>query len=107
MPEPTQLFRLSTVEKDVENLNWDSLKSNGGDGTSDGMESRIAKLEAHVENIKETLRDIKTDIRDLRSELGALRSKVDSHFMILGGMVIATAVGLAGMMAKGFHWIGG
>jgi hypothetical protein len=33
-----------------------------------------------------------------------LRNKLDQHFILGIGGLIATAVGLAGLMAKGFHW---
>lgn len=53
---------------------------------SDRMEARIARLEAHIEHIREDVSSIKVDIR------------------ILLGMIIAAALGLAGLMAKGFGW---
>jgi hypothetical protein len=99
MVEPDQSLRLANLESQMKTLANSSLKHNGGDGTSGGMEPRVAKLESDVGNIKEAIRDIKTDIRDLRA-------KIDSQFLIVSGMIIATALGLAGLMAKGFHWIG-
>ena len=63
-----------------------------------GMEARIAKLEAHAEHIQRDLGEVKTDLR-------TLAKKVDAHLLILGGMVIASSIGLAGLLAKGFHWV--
>ncbi len=76
-----------------------SLKNSGGDGTSGGMEARVARLESDVEHIKTTTGEIRLDIRELRK-------KIDDHFLILGGMIVAVALGLAGLLAKGFHWLG-
>lgn len=70
----------------------------GGPGGGDGLEARIARLEVSVSHIESDVRDIKTDLRDLRN-------KVDSHLVLLFGALIATAVGLAGLMAKGFGWL--
>ena len=40
---------------------------------------------------------LKTDLREMRRDM-----RVD--FRILFGAIIAVALGLAGLMAKGFHW---
>jgi hypothetical protein len=32
-------------------------------------------------------------------------AKVDRHFLILSGMIVSLGVGMAGLMAKGFHWV--
>lgn len=69
--------------------------SSGGDAR---IEARIAKLESDVENIKTNMSDIKTDIR-------GIREKMDSHFLITWGGIIVVALGLAGLMAKGFKWL--
>lgn len=63
-----------------------------------GMDARVAKLEVTVEYIQRDISEIKSDVK-------SLRNKVDSHFLITGGMIIATALGLAGLLAKGFHWL--
>ena len=62
-------------------------------GPGDGMEARIAKLEAVTEATDKRLSLIETDIR-------ALGTKLDTHFYITWGGIIA----LAGLIAKGFHW---
>jgi hypothetical protein len=62
------------------------------------MEPRVAKLEAAVEHIQRDISEIKSDVR-------ALRDNARSDFHILFGAVIAVALGLAGMMARGFHWL--
>jgi hypothetical protein len=75
-----------------------SLKSGGGGGTSDGMEPRVAKLEAAVEHIQRDTNDIKTDVRSLRDH-------ARTDFRVLFGAIIIVALGLASMMARGFHWL--
>lgn len=61
------------------------------------MEVRIAKLEASVAHIEADIKDIKADIRDVKRD-----SRED--FRILFGALVFVALGLAGIMAKGFHW---
>ncbi len=64
------------------------------------MEARVAKIEAHIEHIQSDLNDIKSDIREIKRE-------ARTDFRLLFGAVIFVALGLAGLMARGFHWIGG
>lgn len=73
------------------------MKGGGGDDTFDPMEPRVAKLEADIEHVKTTLTDIKQDVREMRAD-------AKSDFRILFGAVITVAIGLAGLMGKGFHW---
>lgn len=75
-----------------------SLARDGSDGNNRGMEARVAKLEAAAEFIQRDVAEIKSDQR-------TLAAKVDAHFLILAGMIIAAVLGLAGLMAKGFQWI--
>ena len=62
------------------------------------MDARIAELESNVDHIQSDTREIKQDIREM---------KVDARtdFRILFGSIIGVAIGLAGLMAKGFGWI--
>jgi hypothetical protein len=64
------------------------------------MEARVAKLEAHIEHIQQDLNEIKSDVREIKRDARA-------DFRLLFGALIFLALGLAGLMAKGFHWIGG
>ena len=61
------------------------------------MEARLASLETHTQHIIANVGDLRADVR-------RLESKIDSHFIILAGMVIGAVLGLAGLVAKGFHW---
>lgn len=75
-----------------------TLKSGDGGGISDGMEARVAKLEASSEFIQR-------EITDLKSEIRGMRNDARSDFRLMFGAIIAVALGLAGIMAKGFGWI--
>lgn len=66
------------------------LKKSGGGGTFNGMDGWQASVEAR-------LGELKTEIRGLRDE-------ARTDFRVLFGAIIAVALGLAGLMAKGFHW---
>jgi hypothetical protein len=61
------------------------------------MEPRVAALEAHFKHLSDDVSDIKSDVRGIRSE-------ARTDFRVLFGALIAVALGLAGLMAKGFHW---
>ncbi|NHB89748.1 hypothetical protein CE143_20300 [Photorhabdus luminescens] len=62
------------------------------------LEARVARLESDVEHIKKSIDEVKTDVREMRKD-------ARSDFRLLFGAIIAVALGLAGLMAKGFHWI--
>lgn len=57
----------------------------------------FAKLESDIDHIKVTLKEIKDDVREIKRD-------ARSDFRILFGALITVALGLAGIMAKGFHW---
>lgn len=79
--------------------NQAELLATGGQPPHDGgMEARVAKLEAAMEHVQLDIRDIKQDVREIKSN-----ARVD--FRLLFGALIATALGLAALMAHGFHWL--
>jgi hypothetical protein len=96
--EPENLRHLRDYRQTTGPGSQDRLKSGGGGGTSDGMEPRVAKLEAAVEHIQRDTTDIKTDVR-------TLRDNARTDFRVLFGAIIIVALGLAGMMARGFRWL--
>ncbi len=61
------------------------------------MEARIARLEVAVDYA-----ELKADGRELRTEIHRIRT---TDFRILLGSLITVALGLAGIMAKGFGWL--
>jgi hypothetical protein len=66
------------------------------------MEARIAKLEATVEHTQLDLKELKEDVRAIRAEIVGIRT---TDFRLLFGAIIAVALGLASLMAKGFGWL--
>jgi hypothetical protein len=103
LAEPSQtLSRLIQAEERISRLEGGFLQSPAGGGTSDGMEARIAKLEAAVDHIQQDVRDIKTEMRDVRHDITGIRT---TDFRLIFGAIIAVALGLAGIMAHGFHWL--
>lgn len=98
-------------------------KKKQGNGGGDDLEARVAKLESDVEYIKRDIQDIKTEIRQhrsenteefksvreefksVRAEIKEVRELHHKDFRILFGALITVALGLAGLMAKGFGWL--
>lgn len=62
------------------------------------LDSRVARLESDVSHIRTDIAEMKHDIKDIRKDM-------QSDFRALFGVIIAVALGLAGLMAKGFHWL--
>lgn len=50
-----------------------SLKSGDGDGTSGGMEVRVARLEVDVDYIKRDVADIKADMRGVKTDITGIK----------------------------------
>jgi hypothetical protein len=46
------------------------------------------------------------DIGEIKTEIREMRIDARTDFRLTFGVLIATALGLAGIMAKGFGWIG-
>jgi outer membrane murein-binding lipoprotein Lpp len=72
----------------------------GGNGGS-GMEARVAKLEASVQHMERDIGELKADVRQIRADITGIRT---TDFRLIFGAIITVALGLAGLMAKGFHW---
>lgn len=75
-----------------ETLNRENTSTTGSGG--DGLGPRIA----NVEHIKASLHDVKTELRDFKKQ-----SRVE--FLLIFGAIITTTLGIAGIIAKGFHWL--
>lgn len=52
------------------------LPNGGGDGTSGGMEARVAALETHVEHMRGDIGALKGDVHAIRSDVGTLKTDV-------------------------------
>lgn len=62
------------------------------------LEPRVAKLETHIEYVRRDLDELRVDFREHRKE-------TRTDFRLLFGALITAALGLAGMMGKGFGWL--
>jgi len=90
---------------DVTHLaSWRDKRGDAGNtgGTNppggDELEARVSKLENHFEYIRRDLDDVKNDVRDIKKDMR-------EDFRIMFGALVVVALGLAGMMAKGFGWL--
>jgi hypothetical protein len=66
------------------------------------MGQSIGKLESDVSHIQKDLREFKTD---MKADLGKMGERMDRDFRLLFGAIITVAIGLGGLMAKGFGWL--
>jgi hypothetical protein len=82
----------------------------------EAMESRVAVLERIAEQTDATLRDIRSELRDFRIEMRELRQDMhaglnevrrvhERDFRLTFGALIATAVGVASLIARSVHWL--
>lgn len=88
-----------------------------GDGPHDGgMEARVARLESDMGHVKSDMAEVKVETRlhregltsfskEVSAEFRAVRKEMQTDFRLLFGALIAVALGLAGIMAKGFGWL--
>lgn len=109
---------------DVTSLHTGRSVVYGGEPPHDGgMEARVAKLESDMTHVLSALGDIRADGRSHRDgltafardingefgkvngEFGKVRHEMKVDFRLLFGALIAVALGLAGLIAKGFHWL--
>jgi hypothetical protein len=70
----------------------------GGGGDDGGTQTRLGKLGANIEHVQQDVSDLRHDVREIRSLMAA-------DFRRTWGGLIAISLGLAGMMARGFHWL--
>jgi hypothetical protein len=76
-----------------------------------GMDARVAVLEEIASATKQATAGLRTEVRETNCRMDALRDTIDAlrdtgevNFRIMVGALITTALGLAALMAKGFHW---
>lgn len=81
--------------------------------------AQIAQVDLHLARIEAKQDEFtrhyatKADVVALRDEMktavseakSSLSDRIERDFRILFGALIAVALGLAGLMAKGFHWL--
>ncbi len=76
------------------------------------MEKRIDKLEANVDGIKVDVAVLKADVHyikhdmsDMKSDIRVVKDRQERDFRLLFGAIIFVALGMTGVMAKGFGWL--
>ncbi|KLU42791.1 hypothetical protein AM504_10205 [Klebsiella michiganensis] len=70
------------------------------------MDGRMGRMESDISYIKRDISDVKDDIKDVRNDIKDIRKDMKGDFRLTFGALIAVALGLAGLMARGFGWIG-
>jgi hypothetical protein len=85
-----------------------NLAGGGSPPHDPGMEARVAVLEEIAASTKQATVDLRLEVHDLRSDTNRrfdlMRDAMERDFRILFTALITTALGLAALMAKGFHW---
>ncbi len=85
MPARHRLAAVRTVGRDA---------AAGGNG----LRARVAKVETAIEHIR-------TDVAEVRRDLREIKRDARLDFRLLFGALIVTALGLAGIVARGFGWL--
>lgn len=62
------------------------------------METRLVRIEIMLEYMQRDIKELKDDVRHIHAQLS-------TDFRILFGASITVALGLTGVMAKGFGWL--
>lgn len=92
------VVKINPSRMDAGKKNDDTGMNSNGNGGGDDMQARVAKLESDVDYIKKSIGEIKDDVREIKRD-------ARTDFRLTFGALIAVALGLAGLMAKGFHWL--
>ncbi len=93
----------------------ETLAKPGGRSDSGGMEARVAVLEQIAADTRETLKEIKdhllrleeshkADFRRLEDDFRRVEEHQRGDFRLLLSAGAAATIGLAALMAHGFHW---
>jgi hypothetical protein len=76
------------------------------------MEARILNLEGTVlrmaqstSRLEADMSHVQKDIGAMKTDIGQIRERQDRDFRLLFGALITLALGLGGLMAKGFGWL--
>jgi len=82
-----------------------SLPPSPGPPYPGAIEARVGVLEQIAVSTKEILVEIKQHIREIKREMNNMRSDQRSDFRLIFSALVATALGLAGVMAHGLNWL--
>lgn len=84
---------------------WPPIAKPRDGGDNGGMEAKIARLESDMSHISKTLDEVKLDVREIRRDIQDVRKEATRDYRTLFAALITVAIGLAGLMAKGFNWL--
>ena len=101
------------TEPDVDGTN--NLAGSSGPPHDRGMEARVAVLEEIAAATQQVVVELRSDnnrrfdevsrrFDDVNRRFDAMRDAMERDFRILFGALITVALGLAALMARGFHW---
>ncbi len=80
-------------QADREVSNKKNLKRGDGDGTSDGMEARVARLEAGVSHLERDVGELRSDMRDVRERLISVEANMATKgFVVASLLLLLTAI---------------
>lgn len=68
------------------------------------MDARVAVLEEIASATKQAFVDLRHEVHETNQRVDKLRDALERDFRLLFSAIIAVALGLAALMAKGFHW---
>jgi uncharacterized coiled-coil protein SlyX len=69
------------------------------------MEIRLGAVEVKLQELGERVARLEMAVELLLSEVKDLRASHERDFRLMFGSLVTVAVGLSGMMAKGFGWL--
>lgn len=70
------------------------------------MESRLIRLETDFGQVSRDLGRLDADMGHVKETLKHMVDRQERDFRLLFGAIITVAIGLGGLMAKGFGWLG-
>jgi hypothetical protein len=82
----------------------DGIAGSGGPPHDPPMEARVAVLEEIAAASKQSLSDLRQEVRETNRRVDVVRDALERDFRILFAALITATLGLAALMAKGFHW---
>lgn len=106
-------MRMDTMEKSLAKRRFHALRLIHG---GINLEARMTRAETTIEHILQDLEDLKREVRELRvyvdERFRLFEAKMEARFSALEAsmrtefrLLWAANFALAGILAKGFHWI--
>ena len=114
------MAKFKSIDGGVSQTDYVTPFVSNGSGGHVSLDARVAKRASSVAHIQSDSAEINTDLRDMRAEhksdlaqmraeqksdIADLRTDQRQDFRILFAALSAVALGLAGLMAKGFGWL--